>query len=641
MTSSSQPIPPAAVGAPAPLRRFEIGAEPIPGGGVAFRVWAPLRKHVEIVFADDLPPLSLDPQPHGYFAGICESAAAGMRYRFRLDGEDPLFPDPMSRFQPEGPHGPSEIVDPRFKWTDHDWPGVQRHGQVTYEMHIGTFTPQGNWASATERLPALADLGITLLEVMPVAEFDGAFGWGYDGVNLFAPTRNYGSPDQFREFVDRAHSLGMGVILDVVYNHLGPSGNYLPPFSPHYFSDRHTTDWGEAINFDGEGSRSVREFYITNAAYWISEFHLDGLRLDATQDIHDDSTPHILEEIGKAVRTAGGKRSTYVVAENEPQHSELARSIDEGGYGLDALWNDDFHHSARVVLTGRKEAYYTDYLGSPQEFISAAKYGYLYQGQYYSWQGKRRGTPGFDLPPEAFVCFLENHDQVANSATGQRCHQLTSPGRFRATTALLLLGPGTPLLFQGQEFAASTPFLYFADHKPELAKLVDEGRRGFMDQFPSIAGSEIRSRIPNASDRRTFERCKLNWAERESHAWAWSLHRDLLRLRREDPVVSGDRRTAIDGAVLGTEAFLLRYFGEAGDDRLLVFNFGTDLDLITSPEPLLAPPRGCSWKMIWSSESHDYGGVGAPSPENPNAFHLAGHAAMVLAPNLFPSEEQV
>lgn len=624
--------PPQTVTTPDYMRRFEVGAEVIPGGGVAFRVWAPQRQSVQVVFEGDLPPATLEPQDNGYFAGIVAEAKAGMRYRFRLDDDPTLYPDPVSRFQPEGPHGPSEIIDPRFDWTDGDWQGVTCHGQVTYEMHIGTFTPEGNWAAAIEQLPELANLGITLLEVMPVADYDGEFNWGYDGVNLFAPTRNYGRPEEFRRFVDRAHALGMGVILDVVYNHLGPSGNYLPQFAKDYFTDRHSTDWGEAINYDGENCGPVREFYITNAAYWVTEFHLDGLRLDATQDIHDDSTPHILEEIGQAVRLAGRKRSTYIVAENEPQESLIVRSLEAGGYGLDALWNDDFHHSARVALTGRREAYYTDYLGTPQEFISAAKYGYLYQGQHYSWQKKRRGMPTFGVPPEAFVTFMENHDQIANSASGQRIHQLTSPGNYRTMTALLLLGPGTPLLFQGQEFAASAPFLFFADHEPELAKLVDEGRRGFLEQFPSVKLPAIRDRIPAASARSTFELCKLNLGERQTNAWAYNLTRDLLRLRREDPVISGQNRTAIDGAVLGPKAFVLRYFADDGLDRLLVFNLGDDCDLVSAPEPLLAPPAGCQWDVHWSSETPEYGGHGAPSPDEPNNWHLAGQAATLLIP---------
>ncbi|HEV3496357.1 MAG TPA: malto-oligosyltrehalose trehalohydrolase, partial [Actinomycetes bacterium] len=471
-------------------RRYPVGAELSPDGGVHFRVWAPVRRKVEVVFGE--PPgddgiAELAPEGDGYFSGLVADAGAGTRYRFCLDGEDYLYPDPASRFQPEGPHGPSQVVDPwAYRWSDMDWKGAALPGQVLYEMHIGTFTREGTWAAAERELPELAAVGITCLEVMPVADFPGRFGWGYDGVNLFAPTRLYGDPDDFRRFVDRAHQLGLAVILDVVYNHLGPDGNYLKAFAPAYFTNKYKTEWGEPINFDGPDSGPVRDYFASNAAYWIDEYHLDGLRLDATQNIYDDTpdpAKHILAEIGRRVRAAAGGRSTLIVNENEPQHPRLARPLDRGGIGLDALWNDDFHHSAMVALTGRNQAYYTDYLGTAQEFVSAVKYGYLYQGQWYSWQGKRRGQPGLDIAPAAFVTFIQNHDQIANSGRGLRAHQLTSPGRYRAMTALMLLAPGTPMLFQGQEFAASAPFLYFADHKPDLAKLVHRGRREFLSQF--------------------------------------------------------------------------------------------------------------------------------------------------------------
>ena len=476
-------------------RRIPLGAEAAPGG-VHFRVWAPARQTVDVVLESS--PASIIPlerEPTGHFSGLAADARAGSRYKLRLDGRE-AFPDPASRFQPEGPHSASEVIDPdEFRWTDQSWPGVRLAGQVIYEMHIGTFTREGTWAAAVKQLPALAETGITVLEVMPVAEFPGKFGWGYDGVDLFAPTHLYGRPDDFRQFVDTAHALGMGVILDVVYNHLGPDGNYLSEFSPLYFSRTITTDWGPAINYDSQGSEGAREFYIANASYWIDEFHLDGLRLDATQDIHDSSKDHILAAIVREARRKAAPRSVIMVGENEPQEVKLIRAPEQGGYGLDALWNDDFHHSAMVALTGKNEAYYTDYLGKPQEFISACKYGYLYQGQRYEWQKKRRGTPRLDLSPASSINFIQNHDQIANSARGLRCHALTDPGRLRATTALLLLMPGTPMLFQGQEFGASAPFLYFADHQQELAGQVHAGRIEFLSQFRSMASPDM----PDAS----------------------------------------------------------------------------------------------------------------------------------------------
>jgi maltooligosyltrehalose trehalohydrolase len=569
----------------------------------------------------------------GYFAGLIAGGSAGARYRFRLDGQPTLFPDPASRFQPSGPHGPSQVVDPTaFAWTDGAWAGLTPVGQVVYELHVGTFTPEGTWAAAARELPELARLGVTVLEIMPVAEFPGRFGWGYDGVDLYAPTRLYGQPDDMRRFVDQAHAAGLGVILDVVYNHLGPDGNYLGQFAPAYFTDRFQTDWGQAINFDGADAGPVREFFVQNAAYWIDEFHLDGLRLDATQSIFDRSPRHVLAEIGAAVRRAAAPRGALLIAENEPQDARLVRAPEQGGYGLDALWNDDYHHSAMVALTGHSRAYYEDYRGRPQELISAAKYGYLFQGQRYVHQRKRRGAAALDLPPTAFVTFIQNHDQVANSGTGQRCHELTSPGRLRAITALTLLGPGTPMLFMGQEFAASAPFLYFADHEPGLAAKVREGRASFLAQFPELATAEMRARLMAPDDPRTFERCKLDLGERDSHRAIYALHRDLLALRRSDPCLRAQRRGALDGAVLGDHAFVLRYFGQSGDDRLLVVNLGRDLRLAPAPEPLLAPPGDRSWTLRWSSEDPAYGGGGTPPLEDEAGWWLPGEAAVVLAP---------
>lgn len=617
-------------------RRLPIGADVVPGGGVHFRVWAPRRRQVEAVIdpargGGPQERIVFDREPAGYYSGFSETAGDGSTYRFRLDGEATLYPDPASRFQPEGPHGPSRVVDPhKFRWSDGSWRGARLPGQVIYEMHIGTFTREGTYQAAAGQLAELARLGVTMIEMMPVADFTGQFGWGYDGVDLFAPTRLYGEPDDLRRFVDEAHGLGVAVILDVVYNHLGPDGNYLKQFSDDYFTARYATDWGEAINYDGPGAQPVREFFATNAGYWIDEYHFDGLRFDATQQIFDQSAEHILEAVGKQVRLAAGGRATILIAENELQHSKLARSVERDGYGLDALWNDDFHHAAHVALTGRKDAYYTDYLGTPQELIAAVKYGYLYQGQLYKWQSKRRGTPCFDLPPEVFVLFIQNHDQVANSARGERIHMLTDPGRLRTMTALFLLAQGTPMLFQGQEFAASSPFLFFADHEPELASKVRSGRAGFLAQFPGIATEAMRARLADPGSRDSFEMCKLDLSERERHPDAYALHRDLLRLRRDDPVFRMQKPGAIDGAVLGPECLVLRWFGGELGDRLLLANFGRDLACAPAPEPLLAPPESMRWTVLWSSEDPRYGGDGVTPPETDQGWRMPGHAAIVM-----------
>jgi maltooligosyltrehalose trehalohydrolase len=525
------------------------------------------------------------------------------------------------------------VVDPRaFRWNDSGWRGVGPRGQVIYEMHVGTFTADGTYDAAARELPALRDLGITVVELMPVAEFAGRFGWGYDGVDLWAPTRLYGAPDDLRRFIDRAHALGLGVILDVVYNHLGPDGNYLKAFAPDYFTSAHDNEWGEALNFDGPNSDPVREFFVSNAGYWIDEFHFDGLRLDATHAIHDDSTDHVVAAIARRVREAARGRATWVVAEHESQESRLVESAVDGGYGLDGVWNDDFHHTAHVALTGRNEAYYRDYLGRPQELISALRWGYLYQGQWYRWQRRPRGTPSLDLPAERFVLCLENHDQVANALRGARLAGLTSPGRLRAMTALLLLAPGTPMLFQGQEFGAAQPFLYFADHEGELAGAVRKGRGQFLTQFPSLGGVDAQTALAAPASPETFARCKLD--RRQARPEIVALHRDLLALRRDDPAFATQRADRMHGAVLGAEALALRFRTDpaGGQDRLLLLNLGADLGLSPIPEPLLAPPRGLRWRLLWSSETIAYGGNGVPPLATDDNWLLPGESAMVLAP---------
>ena len=610
-------------------RRLPIGAE-VTSDGVHFRVWAPKASSVDVML-DGGVAHGLSREPDGYFSGLVRGLAAGARYRFRLDGDSLHLPDPASRFQPEGPHGPSEIVDPaRFRWTDAAWRGRALAGQVIYEMHVGTLTSEGTWTAAAEELSELAAAGFTVLEVMPVAEFPGRFGWGYDGVDLFAPTRLYGRPDDFRRFVDRAHQLGLAVILDVVYNHLGPDGNYLKHFSEAYFTDRYENEWGEPLNFDGPDAGPVRDFYVANAGYWIDEYHLDGLRLDATQQIFDASDEHVVGAIVRTVREAARGRATIVVGENEPQETRLVRPPERGGLGLDGLWNDDFHHCARVAATGRRDAYYTDYAGTPQEFVSAAKWGFLYQGQRYSWQRKRRGSPTFDVPPAAFVTYLQNHDQIANSGHGERLHEITSAGRYRALTALLLLSPGTPMLFQGQEFAASSPFLFFADHGRDLADAVKRGRAQFLAQFPGLGTEEMQACLRDPADPATFSRCKLDLSERARHAQAYDLVKDLLTLRREDGVFGTKTPRSVDGAVLGPEAFVLRFFGKDGDDRLLLVNLGRDLLLTEAPEPLLAPPEGRAWRVLWSSEAARYGGCGIGPVEGDHGWRLPGEAAVAM-----------
>jgi len=616
-------------------RRFPIGAERLDDNTFSFRVWAPKASLVELLIESGPGAgyaVALEAEPLGYHSVVTAEVEAGSIYQYRLD-RGAAYPDPASRFQPQGPHGPSMVIDATaFEWHDPDWRGPDLTRPVIYEMHIGTFTPEGTFAAAQEKLPLLADIGVSIIEIMPIADFAGRFGWGYDGVDLFAPTRLYGMPADVRRFVQRAHQLGIAVILDVVYNHFGPDGSYLRPFSDTYFSTKHRTDWGEAVNFDGPGSGPVREFFIANAGYWIEEFHMDGLRVDATQNVYDDSSPHILAEITDEVRRRAHGRATFVTGENEPQDVRLLADRRDGGMGFDALWNDDFHHAARVAVTGRRDAYYVDYTGSAQELISACKWGYLYQGQYYSWQRKHRGTPAFHIPASRFVDYLQNHDQIANSGRGERLHQIASPPTMRAVTALLLLGPATPLLFQGQEFAASTPFLYFADHKPELAALVREGRHAFLAQFPGMARHETRGSLPDPGDCDTFNASKLRWEEREANTPILALHRDLIRLSREDPVLVQRRADRMAGAVLSDMCFLLRHLTENSEDRLLIVNLGADVFYTPSPEPLLAPPAGRRWRVVVNTNDWCYGGTGTPDVGAREEWRIPAETTVLLVP---------
>jgi maltooligosyltrehalose trehalohydrolase len=566
----------------------------------------------------------------GYFSGLVPIATAGMLYRYRLDNGD-AYPDPCSRYQPQGPHGPSLIVDPStYAWRYPDWQGVRMQGQVIYELHVGTFTPEGTLDATIAQLDELKDCGVTVIELMPLAEFPGRWNWGYDGVDLFAPAHVYGDPDALKRFVDAAHERGLGVILDVVYNHFGPDGNYLPAFSDLYLTDRHPNEWGQAINFDGQGSGPVREFFIQNACYWITEFKLDGLRLDAVHAIYDDSPVHVLAELSRQARVAAGARSIVLIAECESQLITTIQSIEDGGWGLDGVWSDDFHHISRVALTGRGQAYYSDYRGTAQELLSVIKRGFVYQGQRYQWQKKPRGTVVKNEPASGFVFYLQNHDQVANHLHGDRIHGLASHARYRAIAALLLLAPETPMLFMGQEFGASNPFLFFADHHSDLAAKVYEGRKKFLAEFPEYATPEAQAAVPDPADEATFQRSCLDLSERRRNAPIYRLHKDLLRLRRDDAILTRQDRRSLDGATLSPQALVLRYMGPADDDRLLVVNLGPDLNFMPAPEPLLAPVRDGSWTLQWSSEHPLYGGPGIVNPLSEQGWRIPSATATVF-----------
>jgi maltooligosyltrehalose trehalohydrolase len=500
-------------------------------------------------------------------------------------------------------------------------------------MHIGTFTKEGTWHAAARQLEELARIGITVIEMMPVADFPGEFGWGYDGVDLFAPSHLYGAPDDLRSFIDRAHSLGLGVILDVVYNHFGPDGNYLGAFSDDYLTRESENEWGDAVNFDGSNSEPVREFFVTNGRYWIGEFHFDGFRFDALHAVHDRSSEYIIGEVGRAAHKAAGPRSIILIAENDRQEARMVRPRSEGGDNLDGMWNDDFHHSAVVALTGRKEAYFGDYRGAPQEFISAAKYGFLYQGQALSWRKALRGSPTFGIVPEAFVCFIENHDQIANTGPGERVRFQASPARYRAMTALLLLGPWTPLLFQGEEFGASSPFMFFADvGDVSVRDAIRKGRAEWLAPFLSLTELEAWKSLPAPDDPEVFARCKLDFSEREKNRELYNLYIDLLKLRREDSRFRLQSLGGIDGAVLGAASLVLRYFSDENDDRLVLVNLGEPQILHPASEPLLAPPANCTWETLWTSESSRYAGAGSATVATQEQWLLSAESTTVMRP---------
>ncbi|MDB5811101.1 MAG: Alpha-amylase-family protein [Betaproteobacteria bacterium] len=602
-----------------------IGAE-CADGAVHFRVWAPLHRDVTVVVDDQSWPLNNEGT--GYFSASIADVGAGARYRFRIDDRPELYPDPASRYQPAGPHGPSEVVcHDSYRWR-HPRLGAAREHQVIYEMHIGTYTREGNFLAASRKLARLAELGVSVIELMPVNEFAGRFNWGYDGVDLFAPCHVYGRPDDLREFIDAAHDHRLAVILDVVYNHLGPDGNYLGKFSPNYFSAGRATEWGDSMNFDGAHAAGVREFFTANAAYWIREFRLDGLRIDATQTLYDRSRVHILADVTRAARAAADE-PLLIVAENEPQDSRLLRTTQSEGAGICALWNDDFHHAARVALTRHNEAYMIGYRGHAQEFVSLVLRGFLYQGQYFKWQHKLRGTRAPIIPGCGLVVYLENHDQVANGGFGKRLVTLCSPAELRAMTALLLLGPATPMLFQGQESGSSVPFLFFADHNAELAATTRAGRLEFVSQFASLSTPAVQNEIPPSEATGTFERCKLGDEDLAPNQH-FEFHRDLIRMRRTDPAFASQRSEFIEGSVLNSRAFVLRFSAPGADERLLVINLGIDLHLSHHADPLLAPPLHAVWQEIWSSEAVCYGGNGAPPAATAQGLNFHGRSAVVL-----------
>lgn len=511
--------------------------------GILFQLWAPGATVVELALEQDNDAPALFPMfdnGDGWHRLFSSQAGTGSRYRFRID-RTLLVPDPVSRCQAEDIHGPSVVVDPcSFSWQDGSWRGRPWEEAVIYELHIGAFSPNGLFSGVIERLDYLVELGVTAIELMPVADFPGQRNWGYDGVLPFAPDRAYGSPEDLKLLVQQAHARNLMVFLDVVYNHFGPDGNYLHVYAKNgFFNQRRHTPWGAAINFDGELSATVRRFFLENALYWLEEYHLDGLRLDAVHAIADQSAPHVLEEIARAVHNGPGRdRHVHLILENDANESRYLRRKTDGLSPLyQAQWNDDFHHCCHVLLTGEKLGYYQDYATQPLNLLGRClAEGFAYQGEISTYRGGLpRGERSDHLPPTAFVSFLQNHDQIGNRALGERLGELTSPRLLHIATALLLLAPSPPLLFMGEEFGARSPFLYFCDFGPDLADKVRNGRRHEFSRFPEFADPETQANIPDPNATATFQRARLDWQQAESdNGRNWlGLYRTLLALRRE------------------------------------------------------------------------------------------------------------
>ena len=607
------------------MSNSSFGALPVPAG-VRFRVWAPAARDVTLVLHDGRAagsyPVPRDDE--GMFDRIVDGAAPGDRYGYRVNGGD-LRPDPASRFQPDGVHGPSQVVDPSaFAWTDARWGGRPAADRIVYELHVGTFSPEGTFAGAASRLEAVRDLGATVIELMPVADFPGARNWGYDGVCLYAPARAYGSPDDLRALVDRAHQFGIAVALDVVYNHLGPEGAYLSEFNDRYFTDARSTPWGRALNLDGDGSAMVRRFLVDNARHWIREYHFDGLRLDATHALLEEHSGSIVRELTQAARSAS-TRPVFIHAEDDRNLASIVEDPSRGGWGLDGVWADDFHHVMRRLLAGDAFGYYADFSGTTRELAGTLREGWLYHGQKSPRLGAERGTDASRVPMNRFVVCLENHDQVGNRPLGDRLHWSIPAESWRAASALLLTAPMTPLVFMGQEWSASTPFRYFTDLEEGLGRHVTAGRRREFAEFPEFADEGSRGEIPDPQKVDTFESSRLNWAERDqpAHRTVLELYRALIALRLDHPALGASSELAGAAVAVDDDTIALRR-GDEKDVFWVIARFKSGgmvrLDVITESDAA----AGSAWDVALTTEEPLF----APDPLPPDV-DLDGGAPVV------------
>jgi malto-oligosyltrehalose trehalohydrolase len=589
------------------LHSMPFGAELRDDGTVRFSLWAPAQKKVGLRLAGQNGDLALEPQRFGWHSLVTDVATAGSLYQFVLS-DGLAVPDPASRFQPQDVHGPSEVVDPRqYQWHDTDWDGRPWHEAVIYELHVGCFTAAGTYDGVREHLRHLANLGITAIELMPLADFPGRRNWGYDGVLPYAPDSSYGTPMQLKALIDAAHTCGIMVLLDVVYNHFGPDGNYLSLYAPQFFTDRHHTPWGAAINFDGAGNRTVRDYFIHNALYWLTEFHFDGLRFDAVHAILDDSSIHILAELAQHVRTSLPGRAIHLVLENEHNEASWLERAPGGAPALyNAQWNDDVHHVLHVAATADSEGYYDDYLGRTRLLGRALAEGFAFQGESMPYRGAPRGEPSGQLPPSAFIAFLQNHDQIGNRALGERISALTSQSAMRAITALYLLSPQIPMLFMGEEWQCPQPFLFFCDFDRELGAKVSQGRRAEFARFEAFRDDSAREQIPDPQAEDTFRASQLDWTGIAYPDASASMvrYRELLAVRRRHivpllPMLTGGG----EFRELAPSAVLVRWIAPAGAVLTLVANLKS--------EPALKFPTAAG-HLLWQEGHIDAAGNYGP-----------------------------
>jgi maltooligosyltrehalose trehalohydrolase len=598
--------------------KLQLGAN-ISKDGVRFRVWAPRVSSISVRVVGESEGISMEPEEKGYFSTFIRGLRPGARYSYLLNGE-PLRPDPVSRFQPEGVHGPSEVIDPsQFKWEDQDWKGIPPEEMILYEIHTGTFTKQGTFEGIIPFIDYLKnDLGITAIELMPVGQFPGERNWGYDGVYLYAPQNSYGGPTGLKHLINACHRKGLAVILDVVYNHLGPEGNYLNDYGP-YFTDRYKTPWGPAVNFDGSESDGVRKFIIDNALYWVTEYHIDGLRIDAIHGIFDFSAKPILYEIREAVHRQSKRlgRQILVIAESDLNDVRVINPPSKGGYGVDAQWNDDFHHCLHALLTGERNGYYQDF-GDLDQLAKALREGFVYSGQYSPYRKRRHGSSSSHISPSKFIIFSQNHDQVGNRAKGDRLSTLVSFEALKLAAGIVLLSSNIPLLFMGEEYGEEAPFQYFISHSDQA--LIEAVRKGRSEEFTAFQWS---GGIPDPQDEVTFLRSKINLDLRHEgkNQTLLQFYETLIKLRKELYPLSFPDKKGLQIEGFGREKVILIKW-ECGQDRVIgLFNLNDKPIKIE-----IAVEKG-DWERIFSSASEEWGGLGALVPES---IHSIGSGGIFL-----------